>query len=50
MKTLYITRGNNIVVDKESNTANKLKTCRQSIDDIFLVKEPMHVVYGSGEY
>ena len=39
MKTLYITRGNNILIDTENSAANKIET-----------KEPMHVVFGVGEY
>lgn len=50
MKTLYITRGNNIVVDTENNTVDRLTCARTAIDDLFRVKEPMHVVYQRGEY
>lgn len=50
MKTLYITRGNNILVDTENNTANRIDTARQGIDNMYVAKEPMHVVYGVGEY
>lgn len=46
MKTLYISTNNNILIDTENNTCNTLKRSRQGIDDIFLVKEPMHVIYG----
>lgn len=49
MKTLYITRGNNIVIDTENNTVDKFNTCRQAIDYIYLVEEPVHIVYGSGD-
>lgn len=49
MKTLYLTRGNNIVIDQEENTVDKLSSARQGIDYIYLVKEPMHVVYGYGD-
>lgn len=49
MKTLYLTRGSNIVVDTDDNTANRLDTTRSAIDRIYYVKEPMHVVYGYGE-
>ena len=49
MKTLYISGNSNIVIDQENNSCNKLERCRQGIDDIFLIKEPMHVVYGYGE-
>lgn len=50
MKTLYISRSNNILIDTENNTANKIDTQRQGIDNIYLIKEPMHIVYGCGEY
>lgn len=50
MKTLYITRGNNILIDTENSAANKIETCRQGIDCVYVAKEPMHVVYGVGEY
>ena len=50
MKTLYITRGNNIAVDTENNTVERLTCARVAIDDLFRVKEPMHVVYQRGEY
>lgn len=46
MKTLYLTRGSNIVVDTENNTANRLSSERQGIDYIYLADEPMHVVFG----
>ena len=49
MKTLYISRGNNILIETENNTANKLESSRQGIDNLFIAKEPMHVVYGYGE-
>lgn len=49
MKTLYLTRGNNILVDKENDTTGRLDTCRQAIDYIYLVEEPMHVIYQYGE-
>lgn len=50
MKTLYITRGNNIVVDTENNTVGRISCERTAIDDLYRVKEPMHVVYQRGEY
>lgn len=50
MKTLYITRDTNILVDAENNTANKINQCRIGINNIYLAEEPMHVVYGYGEY
>lgn len=50
MKTLYITRGNNIVVDTENNTVDRMSCERTAIDDLYRVKEPMHVIYQRGEY
>lgn len=51
MKTLYLTRGgSNVLVDLENNTANRISTRRGAIDSIYLAEEPMHIVYGSGEY
>lgn len=50
MKTLYITRGNNIVVDAENNTVDRISCDRTAIDDLYRVKEPMHVIYQRGEY
>jgi len=49
MKTFYISRGSNILVDPETNTCDRISSDRQSIESIYLVKEPMHVVYGYGE-
>ena len=46
MKTLYITRGNNIVVDNETKDCDRLHSARQAIDYIYFAKEPMHIVYG----
>jgi len=51
MKTLYITKGNNLLIDEENHNCSKLKEERQGIDSIFLVKEPMHIIYGyDGEH
>ena len=50
MKTLYIANGSNICVDIDNNTAEQLDSDREGIQRIYLVKEPMHVVYTSGEY
>lgn len=46
MKTLYLTRGNNIVIDPENESADKLASERVGIDNLFYIKEPMCVVYG----
>lgn len=51
MKTLYITSGpGNVLVDPENNTANKLNAQRDAISTVYIAEEPMHVVYGAGEY
>lgn len=50
MKTLYISNSSNILIDTEENTANSLDSQREAIQRIYLAEEPMHVVYGSGEY
>ena len=50
MKTLYISNCSNILIDTEENTANTIDTQREAIQRIYLAEEPMHVVYGSGEY
>lgn len=49
MKTLYLTRGNNIAVDIETNDVNRINTQRMAIDYVYLADEPMHVVYGDGD-
>lgn len=50
MKTLYITNGGNICIDPEEDFVDRMQTEREGISRIFLAKEPMHVVYGEGEY
>ena len=51
MKTLYLTsNGANICIDDEQNTAEWISTERESIQRIYLAKEPMHIVYNAGEY
>lgn len=49
MNTLYVTRGSNILVNTEDNTADRLPTARQGIDYIYYIEEPTHIVYGCGE-
>jgi len=46
MKTLYVTKGNNILIDNETGKCSKMTEERQGIDAIYIAKEPMHVVYG----
>lgn len=50
MKTLYVTRGNNIAIDTETNSVSRLDSARSAIDYIYVAPEQMHVVYECGEY
>lgn len=50
MKTWYITRGNNIFVNTEDNTAIRYNASRSAIDDVFLMKEDTHIVYSYNGY
>lgn len=50
MKTLYLNQGCNIVVDTEDNSVDSLESQRESISRIYMAKEPMHVIFKSGEY
>ena len=50
MKTLYITNNSNILIDTENNSCNTLRCDRGGVNDVFLVDEPMHIVYGYGEH
>lgn len=50
MKTLYLTNGGNICIDPEENYVDRIPSEREGISRIYLAKEPMHVVYGEGEY
>lgn len=50
MKTLYITNGGSICIDPEEDFVDRMPSEREGISRIFLAKEPMHVVYGEGEY
>ena len=50
MKTLYLTNGGNICIDQENGSADNIANEREAISRIYLAKEPMHVVYGCGNY
>ena len=50
MKTMYINQRTNIVVDTEQNSVGCVNRSRVAIEDIYLVKENMHVVYQQGTY
>lgn len=46
MKNLYLTRGNNIIVDPENpNVFDSLKSKLLRIDRLYVVEEPIHIVY-----
>lgn len=51
MKTLYLTNSAaNIIVDTDTNKVSKLDYAdRYDIQNLFLVEEPIHVVYECGE-
>lgn len=50
MKTLYLTNGQGMILDVENNTVDRINSEREGISRIYLAKEPMHIVYGEGEY
>ena len=51
MKTLYLTNSSaNIVVDKEADTCGTINRDIESIRSIYVIDEPMHVVYQDGDY
>lgn len=49
MKTLYFNDGCNIIIDSETDSCSRLISQREAISSVYLVEEPMHVVYGEGE-
>jgi hypothetical protein len=51
MKTLYLTNSSaNITVDTDTNKVSKLDCAdRYDIQNLFLVEEPIHIVYECGE-
>lgn len=49
MKTLYVTQGSNILINPDDNTADKIESSPVSIDRVYLIEEPTHIVYGYGE-
>ena len=50
MKTLYLTSNSNIIVNTEDNSVDKIDSERESISRIYMASEPMHVVFGEGEF
>lgn len=50
MKTLYLTSNSNIIIDTENNSADRINSERESISRIYMANEPMHVVFGEGEF
>lgn len=50
MKTLYLTSNSNIIVNTDDNSVDKIDSERESISRIYMATEPMHVVFGEGEF
>lgn len=50
MKTLYLTSNSNIIVNTEDNSVDKIDSERESISRIYMANEPMHVIFGEGEF
>lgn len=50
MKTLYLTSNSNIIVNTEDNSADKIDNEREYISRIYMANEPMHVIFGEGEF
>lgn len=49
MKTLYFTETGQIVFDEETKVAEPITSSREGISRIYLMKEPMDVVYNRGD-
>ena len=49
MKTLYLTETGRIIIDPEKSEALPMECDREAIRNVYLINEPMHVVYSSGE-
>lgn len=49
MKTLYINNTCNIIIDSENESCGHLSSQREAISSVYLVEEPMHVIYGEDE-
>lgn len=47
MKTLYLTYRAGLTVDSDNNTVSEMKSARNSVGDVYLITEDMHVVTGS---
>lgn len=50
MKTLYLTSNSNIIVNTEDNNVDKIDNEREYISRIYMANEPMHVIFGEGEF
>lgn len=46
MKTLYLSRSYNIVVNAENNEVSQIKSIPSGINNVYYVTEPMHVSFG----
>lgn len=49
MKNLYLTSTGRIVFDKETDEVRSITSDREGVHNIYLIDEPMHVVYNAGE-
>lgn len=49
MKTLYFTNTGQIVFDEEAKVAEPIESSREGISRIYLMKEPMNIVYNRGD-
>jgi len=49
MKTLYLTRNSNIVVNDDNQEICSLKDTWPRINSVYLITEPMKVVFGGSE-
>ena len=50
MKTMFIREGVNMTVDTKTNEIGYISSAREAIQRIYVVPEPMHVVYQSGQH
>lgn len=49
MKTLYFTNTGQIVFDEEAKVVEPIESSREGISRIYLMKEPMNIVYNKGD-
>lgn len=49
MKTLYFTETGQIVFDEETKVVEPIRSSREGISRVYLMKEPMDIVYNRGD-